>query len=210
VPELRGWNRDPFGIHEYRFFSDDGKATLLVRDGDIRSYDKPPNYDQLPPLEQLQQEPTIAPPAPAPAPAPARPPGWLRLPPPGPRSLACPPRASTPPHRLPLGHGHRHPSARLQFPPAGAGAGAAPAPAPAAVPWHLRALVGGFRRRPRGTPSCHALHRNLHPSLASQLQQWPQWPSLIVVLCLQVVLYRAGLVTAATTFIIGIGSFSLS
>jgi hypothetical protein len=73
VPELRGWNRDPFGIHEYRFFSDDGKATLLVRDGDLQSYDKPPQYDKLPQLEQLQQEPTIASPALAPAPAPQGP-----------------------------------------------------------------------------------------------------------------------------------------
>jgi hypothetical protein len=41
-PELRGWQRDPFGVHEFRFFSDDGKPTLLVRDGDTKSYDKPP------------------------------------------------------------------------------------------------------------------------------------------------------------------------
>jgi hypothetical protein len=40
--ELTGWNPDPYGIHEMRFFSDDGRATLLVRDGDVRSYDHPP------------------------------------------------------------------------------------------------------------------------------------------------------------------------
>jgi hypothetical protein len=40
--ELTGWQPDPFGAHEFRFFSDDGKATLLVRDGDERSYDPPP------------------------------------------------------------------------------------------------------------------------------------------------------------------------
>lgn len=40
--ELKGWNPDPFGVHEWRFFSDDGKPTLLVRDGSVRSYDRPP------------------------------------------------------------------------------------------------------------------------------------------------------------------------
>jgi hypothetical protein len=40
--ELKGWNPDPFEIHEWRFFSDDGKPTLLVRDGTVRSYDQPP------------------------------------------------------------------------------------------------------------------------------------------------------------------------
>jgi hypothetical protein len=40
--ELKGWNRDPFEVHEWRFFSDDGKPTLLVRDGTLRSYDPPP------------------------------------------------------------------------------------------------------------------------------------------------------------------------
>jgi hypothetical protein len=38
----RGWQPDPFGAHELRFFSDDGKPTLLVRDGDTKSYDQPP------------------------------------------------------------------------------------------------------------------------------------------------------------------------
>ena len=40
--ERRGWQPDPFGVHEFRFFSDDGSATLLVRDGGVNSYDKPP------------------------------------------------------------------------------------------------------------------------------------------------------------------------
>jgi hypothetical protein len=43
VDELSGWQPDPFGVHEFRFFSDDGAATLLVRDGGINSYDKPPS-----------------------------------------------------------------------------------------------------------------------------------------------------------------------
>jgi hypothetical protein len=40
--ELTGWQPDPFGAHEFRFFSDDGKPTLLVRDGEVRSHDPPP------------------------------------------------------------------------------------------------------------------------------------------------------------------------
>jgi hypothetical protein len=40
--QLQGWQPDPFGSHEFRFFSDDGKPTLLVRDGDARAYDPPP------------------------------------------------------------------------------------------------------------------------------------------------------------------------
>jgi hypothetical protein len=40
--ELRGWQADPFGVHESRFFSDDGKPTLLVRDGETKTYDPPP------------------------------------------------------------------------------------------------------------------------------------------------------------------------
>jgi hypothetical protein len=40
---IRGWQPDPFGLHEHRFFSDDGKPTLLVRDGSVRSYDPPPS-----------------------------------------------------------------------------------------------------------------------------------------------------------------------
>jgi hypothetical protein len=47
--ELSGWRPDPFGLHEFRFFSDDGVATLLVRDGGINSHDKPPS--SVPPPE---------------------------------------------------------------------------------------------------------------------------------------------------------------
>jgi hypothetical protein len=38
----RGWQPDPFGAHEFRFFSDDGKPTLLVRDGETKAHDPPP------------------------------------------------------------------------------------------------------------------------------------------------------------------------
>jgi hypothetical protein len=39
----KGWQRDPFGVHEFRFFSDDGKATRLVSDGGTTSFDPPPD-----------------------------------------------------------------------------------------------------------------------------------------------------------------------
>ena len=39
----KGWWRDPFGVHEFRFFSDDGKATRLVSDGGNTSFDPPPH-----------------------------------------------------------------------------------------------------------------------------------------------------------------------
>jgi hypothetical protein len=42
VDETSNWKPDPFGAHELRFFSADGKPTLLVMDGGKRSYDKPP------------------------------------------------------------------------------------------------------------------------------------------------------------------------
>ena len=40
--ELQGWYRDPFGLHEKRYFSA-GRPTRLVRDGPIDSYDEPPS-----------------------------------------------------------------------------------------------------------------------------------------------------------------------
>jgi hypothetical protein len=46
--DLRGWQPDPFGRHEFRFLSDDGKPTMLVRDGDARSYDHLPPGAPLP------------------------------------------------------------------------------------------------------------------------------------------------------------------
>jgi putative flippase GtrA len=39
---LRGWHPDPFGVHEMRYFTFDGNATRLVRDGDARTHDAPP------------------------------------------------------------------------------------------------------------------------------------------------------------------------
>jgi hypothetical protein len=42
--KLQGWQADPFGVHEKRYFSD-GLPTKLVRDGDAESYDAPPAGD---------------------------------------------------------------------------------------------------------------------------------------------------------------------
>jgi hypothetical protein len=36
-----GWQRDPFGVHEYRYISLDGRPTRLVADGGRRGYDAP-------------------------------------------------------------------------------------------------------------------------------------------------------------------------
>ncbi|GAA1309707.1 hypothetical protein Psi02_27150 [Planotetraspora silvatica] len=37
----QGWYRDPYGIHEDRYFSD-GRPTKLVRDGAAEVFDEPP------------------------------------------------------------------------------------------------------------------------------------------------------------------------
>jgi hypothetical protein len=39
--KAQGWYRDPYGVHEDRYFSD-GLPTKLVRDGGAESYDPPP------------------------------------------------------------------------------------------------------------------------------------------------------------------------
>jgi hypothetical protein len=40
IPKF-GWSRDPFGLHEFRYFSL-GQPTKLVRDGSVEAYDEPP------------------------------------------------------------------------------------------------------------------------------------------------------------------------
>jgi hypothetical protein len=37
-----GWQPDPFGLHEFRYFSGAGKPTKLVRDNNVESFDDPP------------------------------------------------------------------------------------------------------------------------------------------------------------------------
>jgi hypothetical protein len=47
-PQPQGWYADPFGLHEYRYFSA-GVPTRLVRDGSVESYDElPPRLWLLP------------------------------------------------------------------------------------------------------------------------------------------------------------------
>jgi hypothetical protein len=42
-----GWQPDPYGVHQFRFFSEDGKATLLVSDRGVTSHDPPPATDSF-------------------------------------------------------------------------------------------------------------------------------------------------------------------
>jgi hypothetical protein len=62
VDQTTEWRRDPYGAHEFRFFSADGKPTPLVMDGGKTSCDRPPTT-QPPPAPE-------PPPCPEPAPAP--------------------------------------------------------------------------------------------------------------------------------------------
>jgi len=39
--KAQGWYRDPYCVHEDRYFSD-GQPTKLVRDGGVECYDPPP------------------------------------------------------------------------------------------------------------------------------------------------------------------------
>jgi len=39
--KAQGWYRDPYSVHEDRYFSD-GRPTKLVRDGNVECYDPPP------------------------------------------------------------------------------------------------------------------------------------------------------------------------
>ena len=41
-PLAQGWYRDPYGVHQDRYFSA-GAATKLVRDGGREAYDLPPD-----------------------------------------------------------------------------------------------------------------------------------------------------------------------
>ena len=56
VDTTTNWKPDPFGIHELRFFSADGKPTLLVMDGGKRSYDQPPKDQTETPSQGDQPE----------------------------------------------------------------------------------------------------------------------------------------------------------
>jgi hypothetical protein len=51
--EVEGWFTDPFGRHEARWLSF-GKATKLVRDGDVESYDEPPDEEPTSVPERIE------------------------------------------------------------------------------------------------------------------------------------------------------------
>ncbi len=64
VDQITSWQPDPYGAHEFRFFSADGKPTLLVMDGGRTSYDRPPTHAPPPapePPSSLEPEPRPAP-----------------------------------------------------------------------------------------------------------------------------------------------------
>jgi hypothetical protein len=49
--KAEGWYRDPYGLHDDRWFSD-GRPSRLVRDGGVESYDDPPSEN--PPAELVR------------------------------------------------------------------------------------------------------------------------------------------------------------
>ena len=49
--EVEGWYKDPWGLHEERWFSD-GTPTKLVRDGGQTSHDDPPSEPYAGQLEE--------------------------------------------------------------------------------------------------------------------------------------------------------------
>jgi hypothetical protein len=53
VVHAEGWYRDPYGLHDDRWFSD-GRPTNLVRDQGIESHDEPPKGPP-PPLESIAE-----------------------------------------------------------------------------------------------------------------------------------------------------------
>lgn len=54
---VEGWYKDPFGRHEARWLSD-GVPTKLVRDGEVESFDDPPEEEPSQPIEEIQATPS--------------------------------------------------------------------------------------------------------------------------------------------------------
>jgi hypothetical protein len=55
--KAQGWYRDPYCIHEDRYFSD-GEPTRLVRDGSMECYDPPPPGPPKAELAEVRQSQT--------------------------------------------------------------------------------------------------------------------------------------------------------
>jgi hypothetical protein len=53
--KAEGWYKDPYGLHERRWFSD-GHATALVRDGNVESRDEPPPGEPPGPLVEIAED----------------------------------------------------------------------------------------------------------------------------------------------------------
>jgi hypothetical protein len=51
-----GWYRDPYGLHDDRWFSD-GRPTNLVRDQGIESRDEPPQWEPPSPPVPIPENP---------------------------------------------------------------------------------------------------------------------------------------------------------
>ncbi|HEY1446801.1 MAG TPA: hypothetical protein VGF51_18150 [Acidimicrobiales bacterium] len=54
---LEGWFTDPYAVHEARWLSD-GRPTKLVRDGEVESYDEPPQEAPSVVPERLEPDPS--------------------------------------------------------------------------------------------------------------------------------------------------------
>jgi hypothetical protein len=54
VVYAEGWYRDPYGLHDDRWFSD-GRPTNLVRDEGIEARDEPPRGEPPLPLEPIPE-----------------------------------------------------------------------------------------------------------------------------------------------------------
>ncbi len=55
--KAQGWYRDPYGVHEDRYFSA-GQPTKLVRDGGAESYDPPPPRPPEAELDEVTSPPS--------------------------------------------------------------------------------------------------------------------------------------------------------
>jgi hypothetical protein len=63
-----GWQRDPLGVHEYRYISLDGSPTRLISDGGRRGYDPPPTRNRTARPATAGPPEALRPPSPVPDP----------------------------------------------------------------------------------------------------------------------------------------------
>ena len=99
---VQGWQPDPFGLHEARYFSAAGQPTKLVRDRGAESYDEPPSG----PEELAAARARMAPPPLPQPPAAYAPQGYVPVP---------APRAAYPPGPAPRHEPRRRASGIVGF-----------------------------------------------------------------------------------------------